>query len=240
MKKSVVNLALIGSLAACSNIALADCKTITSAGDVLAVAQGVVTGNPMWVTLVDETGKVCKIVNTSAGSGNGKIGFSDKSWLLSRIISVQKANTSAGLSTDSVPFSSAMLYSAALPGGSLYGVQHSNPVDASAAYRGSPNSYGTSGDPLKNKRIGGVNIFGGGLGLYKDGKKVGAIGVSGDASCTDHAVAWQIREALGLSFGGGDELVIDTDNSLLPDSSEHPNCGLTAATIPANSGIITD
>lgn len=241
MKKSAITLALLGAVA--SNVALADCKTITAAtdaggNDLLTVAQGIVTGNPMWVTLVDETGKVCKIVNTSNGSANGKIGFSDQAWLLSRVISVQKANTSAGLSTDAAPFSTAMLYSASLPGGSLYGVQHSNPVDASRAYIGSPNTYGTNGDPLKNKRIGGVNVFGGGLGLYQDGKKVGAIGVSGDASCTDHAVAWKIREALGLSSGGGDELVIDTDSNLSPDSSEHPNCGLAAAD-PA-SGILTD
>ena len=30
------------------------------------------------------------------------------------------------------------------------------------------------------------------------GKKVGAIGVSGDTSCTDHAVAWKIRHLMGF------------------------------------------
>jgi hypothetical protein len=74
-------------------------------------------------------------------------------------------------------------------------------VDAAAAYLGGPNKYGTDGDPLKNKRIGGVNVFGGGLALYKGGKKVGALGVSGDTSCRDHAYAWQIRGALSMHPG---------------------------------------
>lgn len=47
-------------------------------------------------------------------------------------------------------------------------------------------------------RIGGVNVFGGGLALYKAGLRVGGIGVSGDTSCTDHMVAWRVRNTLGL------------------------------------------
>ena len=50
---------------------------------------------------------------------------------------------------------------------------------------------------MVGKRIGGVNVFGGGLALYK-GKKVGAVGVSGDSSCADHNIAWRVRKALGL------------------------------------------
>jgi hypothetical protein len=33
--------------------------------------------------------------------------------------------------------------------------------------------FGSTKDPMVGKRIGGVNVFGGGLGLYKDGKRVG-------------------------------------------------------------------
>ena len=41
-------------------------------------------------------------------------------------------------------------------------------------------------------RIGGVNVFGGGLGLYNSkGVLIGAIGVSGDTSCADHNIAWR-------------------------------------------------
>ena len=52
---------------------------------------------------------------------------------------------------------------------------------------------GTPKDPLVGNRIGGINVFGGGLALYSHGRKIGAIGVSGDTSCTDHVVAWKVR-----------------------------------------------
>ncbi|WP_347986354.1 hypothetical protein [Methylomonas sp. AM2-LC] len=96
------------------------------------------------------------------------------------------------------------------PDGSLYGLQHSNPVDSAIAYSGNPVDYSvnnTSGvqvsasDPLIGNRIGGVNEFGGGLALYLNGKKVGALGVFGNTSYRDHANAWQIRAALKLQPG---------------------------------------
>ena len=52
-------------------------------------------------------------------------------------------------------------------------------------------------------RIGGVNVFGGGLALYASGGvKVGGVGVSGDTSCTDHMVAWRVRHTLNLDHLG--------------------------------------
>jgi uncharacterized protein GlcG (DUF336 family) len=52
-------------------------------------------------------------------------------------------------------------------------------------------------------KIGGVNVFGGGLALYEKGEKViGAVGVSGDTSCADHDVAWRVRHGLGLDHLG--------------------------------------
>ena len=51
--------------------------------------------------------------------------------------------------------------------------------------------------------IGGVNVFGGGLGLYAaGGVKTGGVGVSGDTSCTDHLIAWRVRKNLGLDHLG--------------------------------------
>lgn len=174
--------------------------------------------NHMWVTMVDETGLVCHVVNT-AGEGQN----SNKTWGLSRVISAQKANTSTMLSLDAVdnntiqPWASGALYlasqgtfdpttglvaaTATSLQGSLFGVQFSNPVDASRAYLGNPGSYGTVFDPLINVRIGGINVFGGGLPLYKGLKKIGALGVSGDTSCTDQAFAWRIREKLASTAG---------------------------------------
>lgn len=55
---------------------------------------------------------------------------------------------------------------------------------------------------MKGKRIGGVNVFGGGLALYSGGKKIGALGVSGDTSCRDHAFAWRMRAALKMHPAG--------------------------------------
>jgi hypothetical protein len=94
------------------------------------------------------------------------------------------------------------------PGGSLYGLQHSNPVDTAVAYDNSEDvassgsDFGTSNDPMVGKRIGGVNVFGGGLALHKSGQKVGGLGVSGDTSCTDHMVAWRVRNSLSLDGFG--------------------------------------
>ena len=85
------------------------------------------------------------------------------------------------------------------PGGTLYGLQASNPVDTSIAYRGDPKNYGQANDPMVGGRIGGVNVFGGGLALYnKQGKLIGALGVSGDSSCADHNIAWRTRNILML------------------------------------------
>ena len=53
---------------------------------------------------------------------------------------------------------------------------------------------------MVGKKIGGVNVFGGGLlALYAAGHQtIGGLGVSGDTSCADHNIAWRVRNALGL------------------------------------------
>jgi hypothetical protein len=58
--------------------------------------------------------------------------------------------------------------------------------------------------PWWENEIGGVNVFGGGLALYTTGKViVGGIGVSGDTLCTDHDIAWRVRNKLGLDHLNG-------------------------------------
>lgn len=162
-----------------------------------AEAVGKATGGyglKMWATVVDETGMVCWV--TTSGTPGASAGNAE--WLGSRVISAQKANTANAFSLDSYAISTANLYSAVQTGGSLYGLQASNPVAATKAYAGEPSTYGTKTDPLKGQRIGGVNVFGGGLALYSRGKKVGALGISGDTSCRDHAYAWRVRAALKM------------------------------------------
>jgi uncharacterized protein GlcG (DUF336 family) len=194
---SLMAVSASGAWAACSDISYEQLKSAVEQ----AVGAGKATGGydlNMWATVVDETGKVCW-VTTSGVTG---ITAGNNEWLGSRVISAQKANTANAFSLDGYAISTANLYSAVQPGGSLFGLQESNPVNPSVAYAGSPAQYGTKSDPLKGKRIGGVNVFGGGLALYAAGKKVGALGVSGDTSCRDHAFAWRVRDALGMKALG--------------------------------------
>ena len=180
-------------------------------------------GFPMWLTLVDGSGRVCA-VTTSLAEGQD---VTSDIWLGSRVISAQKANTANSFSIGSLSLSTANLYAAVQPGGSLFGLQESNPVNDSVAYGGAANSYGTPNDPLEGKRIGGINVFGGGLTLYRAGKKIGAIGVSGDTSCTDHVVAWKVRHELALDgvpvFGPFDRMIQDLGSST-PSGFGHPTC----------------
>ena len=219
--------------------AQAACKDVSYAA-LNAIAAGVERATPpaanangtggfglnMWVTFVDETGKVCAV--TTTGAKGALAGNSE--WLGSRVISAQKANTANAFSLNGVSISSGALYAAVQPGGSLFGLQESNPVDAGRAYRGNPNNYGKINDPLVHGRVGGVNVFGGGIALYKNNVKIGAIGVSGDTSCTDHAFAWKVRSDLGLAPTG---LAADFEKLNLTGTfanlGDHPDCANTGA-----------
>jgi uncharacterized protein GlcG (DUF336 family) len=149
----------------------------------------------MWGTLVDRDGSVCAVAFSGDNRGS--------QWPGSRVISAQKANTANAFSLDGLALSTANLYSAVQPGGSLYGLQHSNPVDTAAAYMGPATAFGQFDDPMTGGRVGGVNVFGGGLGLYAASKVIGAVGVSGDTSCADHNIGWRVRHHLGLDQMGG-------------------------------------
>src|ERR1700738_1668238 len=145
----------------------------------------------MWATVVNRDGVVCEVAFTGSNRGS--------QWPGSRVISAQKANTANAFSLPILALSTANLWAAVQPGGTLYGLQHSNPVDTETAYRGPATNFGQTNDPMIGRRIGGVNVFGGGLALYNAKKQlVGAIGVSGDTSCADHNIAWRTRHALNL------------------------------------------
>lgn len=209
----------------CSTVSRAD---LQDALDTVVAQNKGATGGfnlPMWLTFVDEAGKVCEVV-TSGDTGSLA---SRTQWLGSRVISAQKANTANAFSINGVSISSGALMAAVQPGGSLYGLSDSNPVDAARAYWGNSASYGTHWDALKNARVGGINTFGGGLAVYKDGVKVGAIGVSGDTSCTDHATAWRVRDEIGgnpnfdnFPAGGGFERL--SIRTVLANLGDHTTC----------------
>jgi len=208
--------------------------------------------NHMWGTVVARDGTVCAVAFSGQGMGT--------QWLGSRVISAQKANTANLFSLDAssnssgsgqakgLALSTANLYSAVQPGGSLYGLQFSNPVDTGMGYKGPSAAYGTAKDPMVGGKIGGVNVFGGGLGLYAaGGKLVGAVGLSGDTSCADHMMAWLVRKNLNLdhlaNVGGisgdnqrPDNIVYDIDSSgKSAGGFGHPKCINTSepGTLPA-------
>jgi uncharacterized protein GlcG (DUF336 family) len=207
----VTGVALVGSLVLGVGHVLAQgpnkaprngCKDLPSWSQLrgaLTTAQGQpngLLGLEMWGTIVDRDGVVCAVAFTGANRGD--------QWPGSRVISAQKANTGNEFSLPGLALSTANLYAAVQPGGSLYGLQHSNPVSTDIAYSGNPSNYGQTNDGMVGGRIGGVNVFGGGLALYDAaGRIVGGLGVSGDTSCADHNVAWRTRNLLSLDYVPG-------------------------------------
>jgi uncharacterized protein GlcG (DUF336 family) len=174
----------------------------------------------MWATVVNRDGIVCAVAFSGGDRG--------AQWPGSRAISAQKANTANAFSLDGLALSTANLFSAVQPGGSLYGLQHSNPVDTGVAYQGPSSAYGQHNDPMVGKKIGGVNVFGGGLGLYANGKIVGAVGVSGDTSCADHMIGWRVRNTLGLDgfLGtGGVSGDANRPDNIVYDITDNPDGG---------------
>jgi uncharacterized protein GlcG (DUF336 family) len=195
-------------------------------------------GFQMWATVVNRDGFVCAVVFSGSSRGD--------QWPGSRVISAQKANTANAFSVPNFSLSTANLYAATQNGGSLFGLQFSNPVDNTVAYAGDATKYGQVDDPLVGKQIGGVNVFGGGLALYQPVSKklLGGLGVSGDTSCTDHIIAWKIRDFLnldsvpaGVDGAGGDnmmnDIVVDraTGQQISASGYGHPTCDNAATTI---------
>jgi uncharacterized protein GlcG (DUF336 family) len=193
---------------------------------------------PMWATVVARDGTVCTVTFSGAK-------FDDQ-WPASRVISAQKANTANALTTTNNGttikgsanlagvWSTARLYSAVQPGGSLFGLQESNPVNPIVAYQGDSELFGLANDPMVGRRIGGINVFGGGLALFDaSGKVIGGLGVSGDTSCADHNIAWRVRQNLKLDNNPmkadpnfNDNIVFDIDPATGKSKSGfgHPTC----------------
>lgn len=258
MSRRIVGSVVFAAIAATLSIAAARGAHADRSADVSAMATtGACTGVPghdalrsalvqarsqdnggfdldMWGAIVNRDGIVCAVAFTGSDRG--------RQWPGSRVIAAQKANTANAFSLPGLALSTANLWAAVQPGGSLYGLQHSNPVSTNAAYEGPAAAFGQGDDPLVGKRIGGVNVFGGGLPLYNSRRQlVGAIGVSGDTSCADHNIAWRTRQRLaldwvpaGVSANSDDNINyrdLVTEPSLQSDFS-HPICK-----IAGNDGV---
>ena len=169
---------------------------------------GIFKPNRMWAAVVDRKGVLCSVV---------KIG---DAWPGSRAIAIAKASTANDFSNDGLSLSTANLYSATQPGGSLYGLNNSNPFNP--AYL--PQDEGIGKVP------GGIITFGGGVALYVAGKVIGGLGVSGDSACADHVIAYRMRKQVALDRipgGVGSKGTDDIDylgSTPTPTGFQHPHC----------------
>src|SRR6266487_4322146 len=125
------------------------CKDLPSHDQVQSALKAVVDvggtnnagfGLNMWATIVNRDGEVAAVAFSGRDRGD--------QWPGSRVISAQKANTANAFSLPNLALSTANLYSAVQTGDSLYGLQESNPVNATVAYGGNPGDYGTTNDPM--------------------------------------------------------------------------------------------
>jgi uncharacterized protein GlcG (DUF336 family) len=172
---------------------------------------GLFQPNNMWSAVVDRQGVLCSVINTIGqpdGSGPGQ-----DPWPGSRSIAIAKATTANGFSNDKLAISTANLYGVTQPGGSLWGLNETNPFNPQFQPQGTGIGYVP----------GGIVTFGGGVALYQGGKVIGGLGVSGDTSCADHAIAFRMRAAAllqpkvgGPGLNGTDNILYNPDTSCLP------------------------
>ena len=160
MKKSVLSvlmLAVVGFLFLSSGATRADeggssvCRDLPSHGallNALDAAQAQANGGfglQMWATVVNRDGIVCAVAFSGGNRGD--------QWPGSRVISAQKANTANAFSLPGLALSTANLFTATQPGGSLFGLQASNPVNTDVAYGGNAANYGQANDPMVGGRL---------------------------------------------------------------------------------------
>jgi len=174
-------------------------------------AGGLFHGTRMWVAVVNRDGKLCAVANSQDDA--------TQVWPGSQSIAKAKAYTANAFSLDSLALSTARLYTFTQPGHSLWSLGQANPFDPQAL---APTGTQGGGD---NQIAGGMIFFGGGVPIYKNGKIIGGLGISGDTSCTDHEIAKRVRDLAGLNPPGG--ALVDDITYSVPDGATvftHPLC----------------
>jgi uncharacterized protein GlcG (DUF336 family) len=176
-------------------------------------AGGFAKGRNEWAAVVDREGRLCALAVTTQDRA--------AAWPGSRAIAEAKAFTANAFSSDSVPMSTARLYTMSLPGHSLWGSGAGNPLN--------PRCVQAPSEPAPIGEVcGGTISFGGGLALYKGQTRVGGLGVSGDTPCADHEIAKRVRKAAGLEPAAGglsdDVVYLGVD---APSVYAHPLCSNT-------------
>ena len=179
-------------------------------------AGGLFNGKRMWAAVVNRDGGLCGAITSTDDP--------TQVWPGSQSIAKAKAYTANAFSLDSLALSTARLYTFTQPGHSLWSLPGANNFNPNALT--APD--GNSGDNNRSQNgdiVGGQIYFGGGVPLYKDGKIIGGLGISGDTSCTDHEIAKRVRDLAGLNPPEG-KLVDDITYSR-PDGATvftHPLC----------------
>jgi uncharacterized protein GlcG (DUF336 family) len=172
---------------------------------------GLFNGARMWAATVNRDGEICSF-NTSTTDQT-------QVWPGSQAIAKAKAYTANAFSLDDFALSTARLYTFTQPGHSLWSLGQSNVFESRLL--APPNGDGGG----KNQIAGGLIFFGGGVPIYKNGKIIGGLGVSGDTSCADHEIAKRVRSIGGLNPAGGalaDDIMYSSTNGATPFT--HPLC----------------
>jgi uncharacterized protein GlcG (DUF336 family) len=172
---------------------------------------GLFEGTRMWAAVVNRDGEVCAYTTSTSDP--------TQVWPGSQAIAKSKAYTANAFSLDDFALSTARLYTFTQPGHSLWSLGQSNLFNPQ--FLAPPGGQGGG----QNQLVGGLIFFGGGVPLYRNGKIVGGLGVSGDTSCADHEIAKRVRDLAGLNPAGG-PLVDDIVYSP-PDPASvfaHPVC----------------
>jgi uncharacterized protein GlcG (DUF336 family) len=175
---------------------------------------GLFTPNRMWAAVVDRKGVLCGVSSSDPDA-----------WPGSRAIAIAKAFTANAFSNSKLALSTANLYGPTQPGGSLYGLNNSNPF----------NSLFDAQDTGVGFVAGGIITFGGGVALYNNGQVIGGLGVSGDTSCADHAIAFRMRaqahfnvtpssDNISYYKGAGPGGVITSPDQVDPSQFKQPHC----------------
>jgi uncharacterized protein GlcG (DUF336 family) len=186
-------------------------QLLVQAQDVNKPIGGLFEGKKMWAAVVNRDGAVCAFTTSTSDP--------TQVWPGSQAIAKSKAYTANAFSLDDLALSTARLYTFTQPGHSLWSLGQSNLFNPK--FLASPSGQ----DGGQNEIAGGLIFFGGGVPLYRKGKIIGALGISGDTSCADHEIAKRVRDLANLNPPGGalvDDIVYSGPDA--PSVFAHPVC----------------
>lgn len=195
--KSFITIALFTAAALCAQDDRSNCRGLPTAAQLRAhmvtaadgTVGGLFNGDRMWAAVVNRDGEVCAAITSKTDP--------TQVWPGSQAIAKAKAYTANAFSLDTLALSTAMLYTFTQPGRSLNSLGQSNLFNADAL------AAPAGGNTGRNQIAGGLIFFGGGVPMYRDGKIIGGLGISGDTACADHEMAKRVRNLVALNPPGG-------------------------------------